>query len=724
MEVSMMRYTQVALCIIVLAMSGVSLVESGRNNEARIPLFKCELTLGITNQKYTDSLLNTGSVDYLILSLEVKGALYSIYGCDSCKTHKFYRGVSAMTFSNQIGTVLVKATLVFQSNETNAHLVESLLMKAINGSNEINNLKFKPEFSEAISGSTPTTNTTTSPFLRFFQMEVSVMRCTWAALCIAVLVMSGSAEGASLVTLTPSNTDTPFMCVLTMDITNRVFNDSLLNPDDLDYKFMYEEVSSVLYDVYGCPFCDTSAFYQGVTDMEFSDMSGSVVVHATLVFYTKKINDMVVKYLFMEAINGRNEINGLEINPEFIEVVPGPSPTPTVVYSTPSPSPTTFQPEETVYVPATTPDSVHIQVNIDPVYDPVYDTVDNPMYDPVYDTVYDTVDNPMYDPVYEPVYDPMYDNVYDPVYDIVYDPVYNTMYDPVYNTVYNPMYDPMYDHVYYPVYKPVDCEEYYHVLPPDVYPKPPTVETVEEEKLEPVSPPETLSPVFLPESVFQPAPACPTESVSPAMTLPQLEPELPPETMSQPDHLSPIENLSQPGPVSPPETLYQVKSVSPPETLSQPNPVGLSETLSPPEPEPQLASDLPPVQADNAAAIDSSPSPPQLTWGEIMDAVVTELEEAEKLKEQEVSKKKDSLKKDKIEEVIEMKEKVEDLAKKKKIEQREEAVDVWKQKTSYSTPNPKGVELFIRGLDSNVDEYPLYKEFLKFGNISRAKVNY
>ncbi|GAA6068405.1 transcription initiation factor TFIID subunit 12 [Tachysurus ichikawai] len=158
----MMRYTQVALCIIVLAMSGVSLVESGRNNEARIPLFKYELTLGITNQNYTDSLLNTLSVDYLILSLEVKGALYSIYGCDSCKTHKFYRGVSAMTFSNQTGTVLVKATLTFQSNETNAHLVKSLLMKAINGSNEINNLKFKPEFSEAISGSTPTTNTTTS----------------------------------------------------------------------------------------------------------------------------------------------------------------------------------------------------------------------------------------------------------------------------------------------------------------------------------------------------------------------------------------------------------------------------------------------------------------------------------------------------------------------------------------------------------------------------------
>lgn len=57
------------------SIKGVSLVESGRNNEARIPLFKYELTLGITNQNYTDSLLNTLSVDYLILSLEVKGAV-------------------------------------------------------------------------------------------------------------------------------------------------------------------------------------------------------------------------------------------------------------------------------------------------------------------------------------------------------------------------------------------------------------------------------------------------------------------------------------------------------------------------------------------------------------------------------------------------------------------------------------------------------------------------
>ncbi|KAK2854630.1 hypothetical protein Q7C36_006499 [Tachysurus vachellii] len=305
-----------------------------------------------------------------------------------------------------------------------------------------------------------------------------------------------------------------------------------------------------------------------------------------------------------------------------------------------------FQHEETVLVPGTTPDTVHVPVNFDPVdnpgyypvYDSVYDPVDDPVDDPMYDPVYDPVDDPMYDPMYDPVYDPVDDPVYDPVYDPVDDPVDDPMYDPVYDPVYYPMYYPEYYPVYnpvcYPVYKPVDCDVYYHVLPPNVSPQPPTVETVEEEKLEPLSPPETLSP---------------------------------------------------------------------------------------------------PQHTDNAASIDSSPTPSKLTWGEIMDALDAELQEAEKLKEQEVSKEKETLKlvekkrgkvikkKDIIGEVIEMEEKVEDMAKKKKIEQREEAVDVWKQKTAYSTPNTKGVELFIRGLDSNVDEYPLYKEFLKFGDISRAK---
>lgn len=57
------------------SLEGVSSGESGRNKEAPIPLFKYELTFGITNQIYTNSLLNTGSDNYQILYFKVKGAV-------------------------------------------------------------------------------------------------------------------------------------------------------------------------------------------------------------------------------------------------------------------------------------------------------------------------------------------------------------------------------------------------------------------------------------------------------------------------------------------------------------------------------------------------------------------------------------------------------------------------------------------------------------------------
>lgn len=49
-------------------------------------------------------------------------------------------------FSNQTGTVLVKVTLVFQTNRTNPDVIKGLFIKAVAGGNEINSLKIKPEF--------------------------------------------------------------------------------------------------------------------------------------------------------------------------------------------------------------------------------------------------------------------------------------------------------------------------------------------------------------------------------------------------------------------------------------------------------------------------------------------------------------------------------------------------------------------------------------------------
>lgn len=50
-----------------------------------------------------------------------------------------------------------------------------------------------------------------------------------------------------------------------------------------------------------------------------SDKAGSVVVQATIRFYSDQTNAMVIKYLFLQAVNSRNEINGLRINPGFTQ---------------------------------------------------------------------------------------------------------------------------------------------------------------------------------------------------------------------------------------------------------------------------------------------------------------------------------------------------------------------------------------------------------------------
>lgn len=60
--------------------------------------------------------------------------------------------------------------------------------------------------------------------------------------------MTGSAGAASLVALKAENTELSFTYDFTMDVTNRIYNHSLLNPESRDYKMMYEEVSSAVSD--------------------------------------------------------------------------------------------------------------------------------------------------------------------------------------------------------------------------------------------------------------------------------------------------------------------------------------------------------------------------------------------------------------------------------------------------------------------------------------------
>ncbi|KAI5087476.1 polymerase (RNA) III (DNA directed) polypeptide G like a isoform 2 [Silurus meridionalis] len=146
-------------------------------------------------------------------------------------------------------------------------------------------------------------------------MEVSVIRYMWACLCIAVL--AGHADGASLVTVKAANTDMFLTYDFTLDITNRIYNVSLLTPQSQDYKVMYEEVSSALYSVYGCSTCDTHTLYQGVTSMTFSNELGSVLVKVALKFSSDQTNAVVLKNLFERALTNSSGINGLQFNPKI-----------------------------------------------------------------------------------------------------------------------------------------------------------------------------------------------------------------------------------------------------------------------------------------------------------------------------------------------------------------------------------------------------------------------
>lgn len=55
---------------------------------------------------------------------------------------------SFRVFSNRTGTVLVKATLAFQSNQINAAVIKVLFLNAISGGFEVNGLKFDPKFTQ------------------------------------------------------------------------------------------------------------------------------------------------------------------------------------------------------------------------------------------------------------------------------------------------------------------------------------------------------------------------------------------------------------------------------------------------------------------------------------------------------------------------------------------------------------------------------------------------
>ncbi|XP_037391446.1 location of vulva defective 1 [Pygocentrus nattereri] len=166
------------------------------------------------------------------------------------------------------------------------------------------------------------------------------LRLSWI---ILIFTASGSPGGVSPLMTTRSVTTTTTEAIpkyafyLGMEITNRVFNHSLRDPESAYYKSMYAQVSGALADVYNCSTCYTQPFYKGVAAMTFRN--GSVIANSTIIFQTVFINAIVVKNLFVAEIPSSSEINGLKINSKFTEELSTPIPAalPTTGYTTTTP---------------------------------------------------------------------------------------------------------------------------------------------------------------------------------------------------------------------------------------------------------------------------------------------------------------------------------------------------------------------------------------------------
>ncbi|KAI2652630.1 Mucin-1 [Labeo rohita] len=102
---------------------------------------------------------------------------------------------------------------------------------------------------------------------------------------------------------------------LCMEINNRVFSDSLLNKTSQQYKTMYAAVARALDIAFNCSDCDTRETYRGVTNIQFSN--GSVIANCTIQFQTIFINHVVIKHLFLRAIDNNTQLNGLAVNRQY-----------------------------------------------------------------------------------------------------------------------------------------------------------------------------------------------------------------------------------------------------------------------------------------------------------------------------------------------------------------------------------------------------------------------
>ncbi|XP_031649387.1 uncharacterized protein LOC116354385 [Oncorhynchus kisutch] len=271
---SLLRITQ---CIFIFAISGSLSVPYSVTPAvmSTTPTNKMVFQMGIkiTNRVFNDSLLNPNSEDYNKLYGEVSQLLADAYKSPTSGTASTYEGVATMTFRK--GSVIANTIIVFNTTFINGFVVKFVFLSHI---------KANPS--------------------ALLQINANSIECSLSVpYSVTPAVMS----------TTPTN---KMVFQMGIKITNRVFNDSLLNPNSEDYKKMYDEVSQLLADVYKSPTSGTASTYEGVATMTFRN--GSVIANADIVFNTNNINGFVVKFEFLNHIDA-NPSASLQIDTNYIE---------------------------------------------------------------------------------------------------------------------------------------------------------------------------------------------------------------------------------------------------------------------------------------------------------------------------------------------------------------------------------------------------------------------
>ncbi|XP_018948643.2 mucin-1-like [Cyprinus carpio] len=158
----------------------------------------------------------------------------------------------------------------------------------------------------------------------FFSMRHIRLHYTGAAFFLLLFSATGAEPYSLLKVLEglqaePQNYPSPlYSFSLCMEINNRVFSDALLNSSSQQYKRMYAEVAGALDIAFNCSDCDTRETYRGVTNIQFSN--GSVIANCTIQFQTIFINHVVIKHLFLRAVDN-TQLNGLEVNRKYTDEI-------------------------------------------------------------------------------------------------------------------------------------------------------------------------------------------------------------------------------------------------------------------------------------------------------------------------------------------------------------------------------------------------------------------